>query len=575
MAHQESFAPDHYTSVQGPEKDPKKNATDRAVHVLRDWLRAFGLPSRVGTDPAEVVVGVGAKASFFTVRVTSANGSFHASVGGMGDLLSYRGDTQLEAVYRVTEACGAGRPEPIDRGEKRAHVTYHDDYESVYLRTSALQRCPDPDPALYEKLLPLVTRSARKAHYQFRTIWDNNAVGVEDLVSFGRIHLVTFCHSYAYGTDEECAKRLHAYLKQRFGEWAKITRKKAANSTTLNEQRYHSNHTTPGSDTEFFDLMAHVPDTTIIPADQDYEDGEYKLIDQDGDEHSLLVRTNGLARIEMTVDDRVLRPMELDRLRDEVRLGRLRLVPVVHVEPVDIVHAVSFRQDSFGRSMITINGSEMDLYSIYLMQRGMLEDGAGPAEVAQRIVRARRLLQDKFAGLSREDLRDLLCSMAINPHLDPDVRREARKRCADEGFDIEAFRKMNESEIAPSKVRCFDADGNLKWEKNMEAQETSNTPTLTAEEVKKAKDTLRAERRAKEVQVHDKVDEYRTACIAKLPKEGLRCPSPNHSEAKSGRANGDLVLDDFGVRVTRDKETRLPIRANRQSCCIVCRRKVA
>jgi hypothetical protein len=114
------------------------------------------------------------------------------------------------------------------RGPCPERVNYRDDFELVAFRHRQLRRCPNPSRADLDAHEQWVQWAARLAWKKFYPVWIGAAYTREDLEQVGRVHLVTYLHMYRLEDRDQNIGLLLTYLRQRFGELAKLVNLKLA-----------------------------------------------------------------------------------------------------------------------------------------------------------------------------------------------------------------------------------------------------------------------------------------------------------------------------------------------------------
>ncbi len=150
----------------------------------------------------------------------------------ISDLRSNR-STRLQSAFEkfkeftgVTVELNTTHRAPED-GWKKGNLK--NNFEAVLFREKTFRNAPNPDPAVFKKLEPIVTKHARKLFYKYRKHMLSFGYESEDFESIARVHLVTFIHRYMTGDDIEDTKNLNRFMKQRMTEIVyKIMRKSSA-----------------------------------------------------------------------------------------------------------------------------------------------------------------------------------------------------------------------------------------------------------------------------------------------------------------------------------------------------------
>lgn len=163
---------------------------------------------------------------------------------------------QPEAVLQAVNAClaRAGHPginsttyRPVST--KRARLDT--DFEDIVLRSKALARCPNPDPAVIKKFEHLARRTAGRIFLRFKLPLKAFGYEREDLESVAMVHLVTAIHRYRVGDEERDAVVLGRYLRQRLVEVVRKVQRKSLQCSSDTRMRNF------GDVQVFIDMGAH------------------------------------------------------------------------------------------------------------------------------------------------------------------------------------------------------------------------------------------------------------------------------------------------------------------------------
>lgn len=462
------------------------------------------------------------------------------------DLISFDLEKSLGALHKVTEACGYGKPLPFDRGEKPdERINYNDNFEDVYLRHSLFRRVPDATPEQMEPYMATLKSCARKSLFKWQSSFRAMGFGEEDLINIGQIYLMSFIHFYATSEDiNENKKLLVAFLKQRFGEAAKIIFKKALNSTCL--PQHIASDTTESEDGEisFIDTFAESP---AASPDEEYEEDTFILTFPEGSEKTLRVVNDGWLGLNFYLEGRLLSRIDTHNLTEDIRSGKV------------------------AKRNISVKVEE-----------------ESEEAIAQRQKAAKEELYKKLAELEYEKRTTILGYAALSRDFSPDARRTARK-LADELICPKCECKIASGDVCftcrVQAVPLFGVDY-VKFKEKLVSENHPMAEAMTAP-IPESEVRARAKRphtpesakafvdlvKEKNVQVtevqlvmskEDKVAISRKMAddLMKSLPAVLECPKCKNSLPKS----------EFGVRVTHDKATGLPYRAARQSYCKKCRR---
>lgn len=529
-------------STEPEVKEVKKNPEAQGAHILKSYLTALKIPFMAGEKVNEV-------------KVTAKKGGSISVVVGNGEaqikldpaiITSFELPKALGALHCVTEAAGYGKPSPINRGEAHAgRVNYLDNFEDVYLRHSIFRRSPNKEAAELEPYMPTIKRCVRKALFRWKKVFSAMGFGEGDLLTAGMVYTVSYLHHYSYAVEEiDNIKLLTDYLKQRFGEMAKIVYKKALNATCLPQAIQSASVREDGEETSYIDTFAEAEEAS---PDEEYEEDAFVLTFKDGKEHTLQVENDGMLGLNMILDGRMLTRPEATKLVEEIRSGAVDKRRVVIAEP-----------------KVTV-----------------------PEESSQvRATHARKELMDKLLSLDPAKREILLGYAALSRDYAPDARREARKLC-DElvcpkcekrvpsgvycqsceveavprlGVDYMAFREKLAAENHPmaeamsAQIPESEVRSRAKRPPVVGAKSLANAKEQPIE-IKKVQPTK------SKAEIDAMIDAMAADLMTSLP-EKILCPKCKVVKTKA----------EFGIRVAKDKATGIPARASRQSYCKPCRK---
>lgn len=524
----------------------KKNPEVQGVHILKSYLLALKIPFVVGAKPNELLVQTKDGSAAVDVVVGQTDDINKVKIDPLV-ISSFKLNEALSALHTVTEAAGYGKPQPLDRGAApTGRVNYLDNFEDVYLRHSIFRRSPNKTAEDLEPYMPTIKRCARKAMYRWKNVFQAMGFSEGDLLTTGMVYTISYLHHYCYAPDQiDNIKLLTDYLKQRFGEMAKITFKKALNATCLPQAVQHATVSNGEEEISFIDAYAESEEAS---PDEEYEEETFALMYPDGSAHTLKVENDGFLGLNMVVDGRQLRHDEARQLVEQMRTGAVKKERVVTDAP--------------------------------------------PPEESEEVVQSRRKaareeLIAKLSAMPQEQREVLLGYAAFSRDYAPDARREARKLC-----DELVCPKCNNR--VPSGAHCIKCEvaavprlgvDYLALKAKLQAE---HHPMAEAMSAAIPESEVRA--RAKKPQVaegtvsiadatKDKPVEIRTvkpvmsekemeAVIEKMAGDLMKT-LPDFIECP--KCHKTLPKTDFGIRVAKDKATGIPARASRQSYCKPCR----
>jgi cytochrome c-type biogenesis protein CcmH/NrfF len=515
----------------------KKDPSIQGVHILKSYLNALSIEYSEVSETQLKVKKVSGGA--FSVAV----GDGHAEVAvDPAKISSFEISTALDALHKVTEFGGYGRPMPVNRGESNVgRISYADNYEEVYLRHKIFRRSPNLNAEQLEPYMRVIRTCARKAAFRFKSVFGPMGHSEDDLVNIGRVHAISFLHNYATSKDKiDNIKLLTEFLHQRFAEFAKIAFKKARNATCLQQDvRSESSETSEGEEVSYIDTFA---EADAVRPDEEYEEDVFALTCSDGSQRMLSVKSDGFLGLVMYLDGRQLTKYEAAVLTEQLRSGEIKKERIVKAAEEE-------------------------------------QEGDSPKS---RREKAREELHRRLAEMDPERRKIVLSYAALARDYDPDSRREARRlatelvcpKCMRRvpsgnvcnscsvaavlhfGVDVEAVRdelaamhhSMAEAMSVPipeSEVRAKAQRPNLAVDNATlveGARIVEVTPTMSIVDRKALSKKMAAE------------------YMLTLP-DTMYCP----------KCKETLQKVEFGVRVAHNKTTGIPERPCRQSYCKPCR----
>ncbi|WNM70287.1 hypothetical protein [Myxococcus phage Mx1] len=531
----------------------KKDVRIQGAHILKSYLVAVGLEVAPGSsDSAFAVTG---KNGTLTVAVVDANEQAEADVCvAAEEATSFKADTALQALWSVTEAAGYGRPVPVNRGERpNGRISYHENFEDVYLRHGLFRRSPNRTAAELEPYMKIVKGCSRKAYYKFFRTFGPMGYTVEDLESVSMVHTISFLHNYAVSTDQnENMALLAEFLSQRLGEFAKLTSKKAQNCTCLPSSVADTvgipNAEGEASELSAIDVFAEAK--TPSPDEEYEEENDFFVLGfPDGVERTLRVVNDGFLGLNLYLDGILLAKDEANKLTELIRNGKVsKRIEQTHVD---------------------VQEEE-------------------PEEKKQvRKEKARQELHTRLNAMDKSTRETVLSYAALSRDYCPDARRAARQLC-DElacpkclkkvpsgsvclrcnvearprfGVDYVAYRDQLRAEgHSMAEAMSVPVPDNETRGKSSRAVVTDSTPiaeTLNDTDKGIVQPTTKMNKAEIEAMSKKMAEDF----MASLPDK-MECPKCKDVKPK----------DAFGIRVAKDKKTGIPFRPARQSYCKKCRR---
>jgi hypothetical protein len=214
-----------------------RNAT--SVNILRSWIAAVGIPVRPSSVPG------------FDLSVTQKDGGTievqvcmrsDETMPGEGiqvlakDITSKRLSTALDAFWRITDAAGYDRRDPLNRGaEPPANekgnprkLHYKDEDFLVAIRHTEFRRSPNPTNDKWVKYRSNMEKVACGFHRMYYEVCRRHGLGIDDLMQYARCFVVNFCARYECTNEVwfDNERKCYRYLQQRFKELLTILLKK-------------------------------------------------------------------------------------------------------------------------------------------------------------------------------------------------------------------------------------------------------------------------------------------------------------------------------------------------------------
>ena len=539
-------------------KFEKRDPKTQGCHILKSYLSALKIPFVAGAESNEILVTT-TSGKPLPVRVNHSfelNNDYSGIVIDTNELSSYKLDQSLKQLHAVTIAGGYGKPIPIDRGVSLGRISYLDNFEDVYLRHSVFRRSPNCKESDLLPYMKTITAAARRANYRWKTVFSAMGFGENDLVNVALVYTVSFLHNYASDTISDNTGLLSEFLYQRFGEFAKITSKKAQSATCLPQSM--ANDISQDGETSYTELFAE----HLGPgADEEYEEESFILTFSDGKSSILGIKNDGMLGLDMYLDNRKLTPAESKNLTDDLRHGRVKKSVFVGPEAPN-TNNTELRKlvKDLTAQMV---GNDEAAVALHRLLPSLDENTR--KKVAKDILYAR------LDNLQPEQRQTLLGYAALSRDYCPDSQREAR-RLADEMICPVCKQGV------PSGPLCSGCDTfavprfNVDYMAFRHQLEASHHPMAEAM-ITSIPDSEQRAKKAKSGMISSKNDSLsktdKEAIATKLKAELLAKIPP---VAECPKCHKTKEIAEFGLRVSKNKTTGIPARAARQAYCKACRK---
>lgn len=525
----------------------KKNPEVQGVHILKSYLIALKIPFVAGAQPNEILVQSKAGDSAVDVVVGKTIEPRGKVIVDPLVISSFKLNEALAALHVVTEAAGYGKPQPLDRGAApTGRVNYLDNFEDVYLRHSIFRRSPNKTAADLEPYMATIKRCARKAMYRWKNVFQAMGFNEGDLLTTGMVYTISYLHHYCYAPDQiDNIKLLTDYLKQRYGEMAKITFKKALNATCLPQAIQHATVTNGEEEVSFIDAYAESDEAS---PDEEYEEEEFILSFPDGAKRTLKVENDGFLGLDMVVDGRTLTRAEGRQLIERIRTGEVGKTRRVleAMAPDETEEQVQTRRKKAREELLTkLSAMPQDQREVLLGYAAWSRDYAPDARREARKL-CDELVCPKCGNRVPSGATCIKCEVAAVPRLGVDYLALKSKLQAEHHPMAEAM----SASIPESEVRA-------RAKKPQVAVGTVSMADATVEKPVEIR-TVKPVMSEKEM---DAMIEKMSSDLMKTLPDIIVCP----------KCHKPLPKTDFGIRVAKDKATGIPARASRQSYCKPCR----
>lgn len=203
----------------------------QAAQTLVSHLRAQGLQATADRD----IVTLIQNGSQVSITVTDNNGDREVS---QEDLRSADPARIQTALVHVSKTLGLRwEPRVVYRAVERRRNTLGDNFDDILLRAPMLSRCPNPTRAELDQYSPLVRRISKSVWCRFRKQLLAFGLEIEDLQTYGLMHLVTALHRYRTGKQDYDDAVIGRYVLQRLMEVVRKVKRKSMQCSADSEVR--------------------------------------------------------------------------------------------------------------------------------------------------------------------------------------------------------------------------------------------------------------------------------------------------------------------------------------------------
>jgi hypothetical protein len=226
-----------YLTIGGNYVKKNFNSNQRAVALLRSWLRNNGIPFAEGlTAPTDLVVGVppAVKCVHVTMGLKDTKPRLEEPPGLNldGNLICFgRQSEAIDEFWRLLAAIGIQEPlMPFERGhdiDNRRVNRERDGEDLIIFRHNTFARAPNPTPdqiLVYQNVVGMATKV-----YWKRNRWLLKRLGFEydEVLTYAWVWATSYIAHYETPPPEGDTnqKLVHSFLKQRFYElWVRMRR---------------------------------------------------------------------------------------------------------------------------------------------------------------------------------------------------------------------------------------------------------------------------------------------------------------------------------------------------------------
>jgi hypothetical protein len=215
------------------------NAT--AVNILRSWIRAAGIPVRSSKVPGFDLTVTRDGGSELEVQVTKRKDETLPGDGIQvlaSDITGRSLALCTAAFYRVTDAAGYERRNPVQRGgaielnekgnPRKLH--YKDEEFLVSIRHPQFRRSPNPSADRWVKYGTIIDKASSAFFRSNFELCARQGLAVDDIKTYARCFTVNFCARHEIPEEEtthdDNERLLTASLKQKFANWRDVLLKK-------------------------------------------------------------------------------------------------------------------------------------------------------------------------------------------------------------------------------------------------------------------------------------------------------------------------------------------------------------
>lgn len=203
----------------------------QAAQTLVSHLRAQGLQATADRD----IVTLVRNGSQVSITVTDRNAAREVN---QEDLRSADPTRIQTALDHVSKTLGLRwKPRVVYRSVEQRRNTLGDNFDDILLRSPMLSRCPNPSRAELEQYGPLVRRIAKSVWCRFRRPLLAFGMEIDDLQTYGLMHLVTALHRYRTGKQEYDEAVIGRYVLQRLMEVVRKVKRKGMQCSADSEVR--------------------------------------------------------------------------------------------------------------------------------------------------------------------------------------------------------------------------------------------------------------------------------------------------------------------------------------------------
>lgn len=266
----------NYT-VQAP------NAT--AVNLLRSWLAAVGITARASKVAGFDLCVTTVTGTDLEVQVTKRPDETLPGAGIQvvaGALTGRSPRAALEAFWRVTDAAGYERRQPVDRGAEALlnangntrKLHYKDEDFLVTIRHTQFRRSPNPSDDRWTKYKDAIEKTSAAFLRSNFELCARNGLAVDDIMTFARCFVVNFCAQFEIPEEQttfcDNERKCYQYLKQNLF----LDEKSSLRAMLLKKER----STLPDVETVAIGLYGRVDADTEVSPEAEEEEVDYDYV---------------------------------------------------------------------------------------------------------------------------------------------------------------------------------------------------------------------------------------------------------------------------------------------------------